>query len=114
MGGLIGDTNGSYDLPCNYHDWGSGWYGYNGSTDFDYTQLNGNDLLSDVLIGRISAENSSDLANIINKTIQYEKAEYQSNDWFEGAALVGDPSSSGVSTIITNQYIENIMENFGF
>ena len=114
MVGLIGDTNGSYDLPCNYHDWGSGWYGYNGSTDFDYTQLNGNDLLSDVLIGRISAENSSDLANIINKTIQYEKAIYQSDDWFEGAALVGDPSSSGQSTIITNQYIENIMENFGF
>ena len=114
MVGLIGDTNGSYDLPCNYHDWGGGWYGYNGASDFDYTQLNGNDLLSDVLIGRISASNSSDLANIINKTIQYEKATYQSNDWFEGAALVGDPSSSGVSTIITNQYIENMMENFGF
>ena len=116
MVGLIGDTNGSYDLPCNYHDWGGGgWYGgYNGATDFDYTQLNGNDLLSDVLIGRISAGNSSDLANIISKTIQYEKALYQSDSWFEGAALVGDPSSSGVSTIITNQYIENIMENFGF
>ena len=114
MVGLIGDTEGSYGLPCNYHDWGGGWYGYNGASDFDYTQLNGNDLLSDVLIGRISAANSSDLANIINKTIQYEKAIYQSSDWFEGAALVGDPSSSGVSTIITNQYIENIMENFGF
>ena len=116
MVGLIGDTSGSYDLPCNYHDWGGGgWYGgYNGATDFDYTQLNGNDLLSDVLIGRISAGNSSDLANIISKTIQYEKALYQSDSWFEGAALVGDPSSSGVSTIITNQYIENIMENFGF
>ena len=114
MVGLIGDTEGSYGLPCNYHDWGGGWYGYNGATDFDYTQLNGNDLLSDVLIGRISASNSSDLGNIINKTIQYEKAVYQSEDWFEGAALVGDPSSSGVSTIITNQYIENIMGNFGF
>ena len=114
MVGLIGDTNGSYDLPCNYHEWGSGWYGYNGATDFDYTQLNGNDLLSDVLIGRISASSSSDLSNIISKTIQYEKAVYQSEDWFEGAALVGDPQSSGQSVIITNQYIENIMENFGF
>ena len=114
MVGLIGDTSGSYDLPCNYHDWGGGWYGYNGASDFDYTQLNGNDLLSDVLIGRISASNSSDLSNIISKTIQYEKAVYQSEDWFEGAALVGDPSSSGQSTIITNQYIENMMENFGF
>ncbi len=114
MVGLIGDTGGSYGLPCYNHEWGSGWYGYNGATDFDYTQLNGNDLLSDVLIGRISASSSSDLANVINKTIQYEKATYQSDNWFEGAALVGDPSSSGVSTIITNQYIENIMENFGF
>ena len=116
MVGLIGDTEGSYDLPCNFHDWGGGgWYGgYNGSSDFDYTQLDGNDLLADVLIGRISAENSSDLANIINKTIQYEKGIYQSESWFEGAALVGDPSDSGVSTIITNQYIENILGNYGF
>ena len=114
MVGLIGDTGGSYSLPCYSHDWGGGWYGYNGPTDFDYTQLSGNDLLSDVLIGRISASSSSDLANIINKTIQYEKGNYQSEDWFEGAALVGDPSSSGVSTIITNQYIQNMMENFGF
>ena len=110
MVGLIGDTDGDYSLPCYYHDWSN----YNGSTDFDYTQLDGNDLFADVLIGRISAENSSDLANIINKTIQYEKGIYQDDSWFESAALVGDPNESGVSTIITNQYIQNIMENHGF
>ncbi|MDC2984605.1 C25 family cysteine peptidase, partial [Candidatus Marinimicrobia bacterium] len=109
MVGLIGDTGGDYSLPCYYHDWSN----YSGSTDFDYTQLNGNDLFADVLIGRISAESSSDLANIINKTIQYEKGIYQDENWFESAALVGDPNESGVSTIITNQYIQNIMENHG-
>ena len=113
--GLIGDTGGSYSLPCNYHEWGSGWYNYNGATDFDYTQIYGNDLLADVLIGRISAEDSDDLNNIINKTIQYEKGIYQTEAFFKGAALVGDPSQgTGNSAIFTNQYIENIMINHGF
>ena len=35
--GLIGDTGGSYSLPCYSHSWGGGWYGYEGATDFDFT-----------------------------------------------------------------------------
>ena len=52
--GLIGDTNGNYSLPCFEHSWG-GWLGEDGATDFNYTQLDGNDLISEVFIGRISA-----------------------------------------------------------
>ena len=46
----------------------------------------------------------------------YEKATYLSqtgSEWYERSALCGDPSSSGQSTIITNQYIENIMNQYG-
>ena len=53
------------------------------------------------------------MGNVINKTLTYEKAESQEDWWYERAALVGDPSSSGVSTITTMKYIANIMENFG-
>ena len=48
--GLIGDTGGNYSLPNYDHSWG----GYCGPTDFDYTQLDGGDLIPEVFIGRIS------------------------------------------------------------
>lgn len=111
--GLIGDTGGSYSIG-HYTE---SWSGYNGAGDLPYTQLDGEDLLPEILIGRISVNSNSDLNNVINKTIAYEKATYLSqvgNEWYERAALCGDPSSSGQSTIITNQYIENIMNQYGF
>ncbi len=109
--GLIGDTD---VIDCFYQDWGTGgWNYYNGATDFDYTQLDGNDLIPEVFIGRISGQAESTMENVVNKTIQYEKALHVSDDWFTRAALVGDPIDSGNSTIFTNQYIENIMINYG-
>jgi len=106
--GLIGDTEGSYSLPNYNHSWGY----YSGPTDFDYTQLDGGDMIPEVFIGRISGTQSQ-VENIINKTIHYEKADQVDDAWFAKAGLVGDPSSSGNSTIFTNQYIENMMINHG-
>ncbi len=111
--GLIGDTGGSYSIST----YTESWSGYYGAGDFPYCQLDGSDLLPEVMIGRISVNSSSDISNVINKTIAYEKASYISStgtDWYETGALVGDPSSSGQSTIITNEYIQVIMEAYGF
>ncbi len=108
--GLVGDVGGGYNIPTFQESWS----GYSGDGDHPYSQLDGTDILPEVLIGRISVSNGTDLAVVVNKTLAYEKALYTGNDWFERAALVGDPSSSGLSTMITNEYIQNIMENFGF
>ena len=111
--GLIGDTSGSYAIDYFIDSWS----GYNGAGDFPYSQLDGPDLLPEVFVGRISVNSASDLNNVINKTLAYEKATYIDqigNDWYERAALCGDPSSSGQSTIITNQYIENVMQSYAF
>ena len=115
--GLIGDTGGNYRLPAGTHNWGSGgWYGYSGATDINYTLIDGNDLVPDIFIGRLSVNSGSEISELVAKTLAYEKATYISStgtDWYEGAALAGDPDESGNSTIITNQYIENIMTNHG-
>ena len=110
--GLIGDTD---VIDCFYQSWGTGggWNSYNGSTDSDYSYLAGNDLIPEVYVGRISGQGVSTMENVVNKTIQYEKALYVDDDWFKNSALVGDPSQSGNSTIFTSQYIENIMINYG-
>ena len=108
--GIVGDAGGTYNVPTFDECWGHDWGGCEG--DFPYTQLDGNDFLPEVFVGRISVSNSSNIATIVNKIIHYEKATYLNtlDEYYERAALVGDPSSSGVSTIITNEYIENIMD----
>ena len=57
--GLIGDTSGSYSIGYFTENWS----GYSGAGDFPYSQLDGNDLLPEVYVGRISVNSSSDLNN---------------------------------------------------
>ncbi len=106
---LVGDTSGAYTIGWHSADWGE--------SDYPYTLFDGNDLLPEMFVGRISANSSSDLSNIINKTLAYEKAsfiEYTGTDWYESSGLVGDPSATGNSAIITNEYIENILNVYDF
>ena len=106
---LVGDTGGTYQVGYSNSS--------GGDSDYPYTLIDGNDLLPEMFVGRISANSSSDLSNIINKTLAYEKAtfiEYTGTDWYESSALVGDPSSTGNSAIITNEYIENMLNAFDF
>ena len=108
--GLVGDVGGSYNIDCDSYEWG----GYYGASDVKYTYIEGNDILPEVVIGRISANGTSDLYNIINKTIEYEKAQQQTDlGWYDRAGLVGDPTSSGWSCAITNQYIDQLMSIHG-
>ena len=32
---LVGDVGGSYNIACDYYEWGSGWYSYEGASDVD-------------------------------------------------------------------------------
>ena len=64
---LVGDTGGSYQIATTTSS--------GGSSDYPYTLIDGDDLLPEMIIGRISANSSSDLSNIINKTLQAHKAQ---------------------------------------
>ena len=106
---LVGDTSGGYEVASSTSS--------GGSSDYGYTLIDGDDLLPEMFIGRISANSSSDINNIVNKTLAYEKAtfiDYTGSDWYESSALVGDPSATGNSAIITNEYIENILNAHEF
>ncbi|MFQ6605098.1 MAG: C25 family cysteine peptidase [Fidelibacterota bacterium] len=107
---LVGDANGSYSIPTFIESWS--WY--NGEGDHPYTELTGNDILPEVLVGRISISSTTDLINIVNKTVQYETNPYMGENWFTRAVLVGDPGSSGISTVITNQYIQQLLSYNGY
>lgn len=106
---LVGDASGSYTIPTYFENYSS----YNGEGDHPYTQLAGNDLLPEVLIGRLSFTTTTELATIVNKTIQYETNPYMGENWFTRACMVGDPSSSGISCIITKEAARQYLVNNG-
>ena len=104
---LLGDTTGSYAIPT----WMENMSSYNGAGDYPYTHLAGNDLLGDVMIGRISAENLSQLATIFSKIYAYEKNINTAPDaaaWLNRILLIGDTYQSGISTIYNNKYIREM------
>ena len=108
---LVGDADGPYAIPTFNENLSI----YNGESDHPYTLLNGNDNISDVSIGRLSIQSLGDLATITNKIINYEQYPYLTdNNWFEKALCVGDASISGLSTIITNQIIAELMIEYGY
>jgi hypothetical protein len=104
---LIGDVGGSYNIPTFIENWS----GYNGAGDQPYALMEGNDILADLSLGRLSIDNLGHFLTIKNKILMYEQAPYMDSDWFECAVMVGDPSSSGASCIDTKQDIaDRIMQ----
>ncbi len=105
---LIGDAEGTFNIPY----WSESWSGYSGGGDHHYTQLEGDDILADASIGRISISSLMEFQTIINKIFYYEKTPYTDSNWFEKAVLVGDPSHSGQTTIDVNQEIGDMILNY--
>ena len=113
---LVGDANGSIDVNTYIASGGGGgWWGdsASGEGDYPYTLLEGNDLLSDIVIGRMSVSNVGELLTVVTKIIGYEKNYSSDTDWMSTAALVGDPYDSGISTVITNEYINSLFDIHG-
>jgi len=109
---LVGDATGSLQVPA----FTEGVSGYNGETDHYYTTLDGDDYLSDIHIGRLTAGNATELTNIVQKIVGYEvdPPEGEDGHWFRRASLVGDPASSGMTTIYVNQWLKGQLLNLGF
>ena len=112
---LVGDVDGSYTVPTYYNGWGHNSYGNECEGDHPYSQLDGGDLIPEVLVGRMSIRTSSELSTVSNKIITYEKATYLENmeDYYERAALAGDPSTSGNSCAVTKEHVAEILNNHG-
>ena len=106
---LVGDANGSYSIPT----WFENWTYYGGEGDQPYSQLDGTDVLADVIVGRLPFNNTSEFQTLIAKVLSYEKAPFTGNTtWFKRALLVGDPSSSGQSTITTCKAVKETIQDF--
>ena len=107
---LVGDVGGSYNIPTFYETYSY----YNGEGDHPYAQLEGNDVLEDVFIGRISISSIADMQTYVAKVLYYEKEPYMDETgWYNHSVMVGDPSSSsGMSCVFTKQFIVEMMEEY--
>ncbi|MDP8267360.1 MAG: C25 family cysteine peptidase, partial [Candidatus Tenebribacter davisii] len=106
---LVGDVGGYFSIPT----FSDTYSGYSGEGDHPYAQLEGNDVLEDVFLGRISIGDIVDMQTYAAKVLKYEKEPFMGEtDWYDRAVLVGDPSSSGPSTIFTNQFVAELMHQY--
>jgi len=104
---IMGDGSGSFTIPTWYN---SGSYG---EGDHQYSQLEGGDVLGDVIMGRMTFSSESVLQTVINKVLSYEKTPYMGNtEWYSRAMLTGDPLHSGYSTISLSKAAKEMMLDF--
>lgn len=82
---MVGDVTGAIQLPAFYVE---GYLYPTCVTDHTYTLLEGDDYFPDVLIGRLSVQNISELQTIISKIIKYERNPYLGSDWVKSALIV--------------------------
>ncbi len=109
---LVGDANGSIMIPAWYETWSND----GGVGDQPYSQLEGSDILADVIIGRLSVNNVTQLQTMIAKAINYEREPYLTNeDWFEKATLVSDGGDSKQAVCkAVKTHIQSYNEAFSF
>nr|MEE4269068.1 C25 family cysteine peptidase [Candidatus Krumholzibacteria bacterium] len=109
---LVGDATGSLTLAS----WRENQSSYSGEGDHEYTRLEGNDVLADIHLGRLSVTSVSELETVVDKIVNYEMTPSVGIDdgWFTRAALTGDPSSSGYSTIWVNQWVKEQLEELNY
>ncbi len=83
--------------------------------DHGYSQQEGNDILGDVLIGRMSVGSAGQLEVVVGKQLSYEKNPYIiDSSWLSSAHLIGDNSyGTGMSVVYTNENIRYKMISAG-
>ncbi len=109
---LVGDAGGAVNLAT----WRENVSGYNGEGDHDYVRLDGDDVLADAHIGRLTARSLAELEGIVAKILAYERTPevFADPGWYGRAVLVGDPTSSGTSTIYVNQWLKEQLQPLGY
>jgi hypothetical protein len=100
---LAGDTYGTYAVPTWHEDLSD----YDGEGDHEYTTLDGDDILADAHVGRLSFSDLAMLDRIVAKITAYEtNPPTDQTTWYTSACLLGDPVDSGITTVWVNQWLK--------
>ncbi|MCX6640324.1 MAG: C25 family cysteine peptidase, partial [bacterium] len=102
---LFGDTSGDYTLAA--------WETY--QIDHPYSQLDGDDILADVAIGRLPAASPAMADMMVNKQLCFEKTPYVAYpNWFRQGLLVSGSYYSGISPVQVGRWIKTRFVEHGY
>ena len=99
---LVGDQSGSVSIATD--NFNNGW-GDNSVTDHYYAKLEGSDYFPDIMVGRLSVQNTTQLQTVINKLLYYESNPSMTLNWYTRALMIADYSN--ISCKMTKQYIKS-------
>lgn len=110
---LVGDVTGAFALPS--YSFGP----ENDVTDLPYVLLegSGDDYFPEAFIGRWPVDTQSDLAVIVNKTIQYASNPYMGSDWMDKALVVaGNYADTGtiLTPVWTSYWLRDELDDYGY
>jgi hypothetical protein len=99
---LVGDANG--DIVVN--TWFENFSGYNGEGDHPYSNVDGDDILPDLFVGRLSISTLTDMQTILSKINIYERqVNMATPSMYQHSTLGGDTNTStGLSAMLTVKY----------
>ncbi|MFH0943645.1 MAG: C25 family cysteine peptidase [Planctomycetota bacterium] len=83
-------------------------------TDLDYTLMNVGDYFPDLFIGRLSATNTTQLQNVLNKVLYYEQLASVSQPWIKDAAFMASTDNYQISEGTHNFVINNYLNPAGY
>ncbi|HEX05114.1 MAG TPA: hypothetical protein ENH10_08175, partial [Bacteroidetes bacterium] len=85
------------------------------NTDLNYVQLEGTDYMPDAGVGRFSIANITDLQNVINKTMNYEKVLWTGgDDWVMHSNFMASVDNYQISEGTHNYVLNNYLWPAGF
>ena len=107
---LLGDGNGAGKVPFVPSPYGC-------ASDFLFTTLDGDDLFSDVLVGRVSAHTVEEATEQLGKAVWYERDLLEEGDggWLERSICISSREGSGASNDdVRSDIICDLQEEYGF
>ena len=106
---LVGDMNGSLTIATDYYYCGPG---DNSVTDHVYAKIEGTDYFPDVMLGRLSVANNTDLSTVVSKILHYETMDLPWNDWIMRSEMIADYAN--ISCQLTKEFGKEICLDNGF
>ena len=106
---LVGDED---RVPT--HEYSAGWDSH--PSDQFYAMLDGADFLTDIAVGRFSVSNTTELAAVVDKTLQHMKYEYTSGGWLDRIVLPACGTDGDYDLAMgTHRYgIDSYLDTAGF
>lgn len=82
-----------------------------GPSDMGYAYITNNDHYPEFIVGRLSAENTNELQNIVNRTLAYEKTPNTNGNWMSMQLGIASEQGTGDDNQYDFEHIHDIVDS---